>query len=107
MATIDDKIAAQLEKLAQLKALKAKQEAQARAEKAKKEHAADTRRKVLLGAMLLEQMQLDPATNTELTVQLDRWLTRNNDRALFGLPALPVQPGTTAPQPRHTELPQV
>lgn len=107
MATIDDKIAAQLEKLAQLKALKAKQDAQARAEKAKKDRAADTRRKVLLGAMVLENMQRDPETNTAMNVQLDGWLTRDDDRALFGLQPLKKPAGAAAPQQKPTELPQM
>ena len=88
MTAIDDKIKAQEEKLKQLKALKQKQEAAARTAKAKKERAEDTRRKVLLGALIMEKMATDTELNGQMLVQLGKWLTRPADRDLFGLPPM-------------------
>lgn len=89
MTNIDQKIEAAADRLKQLKALKQKQAAKARHEQAKRERAADTRRKVLIGAMVLEQMQkkgIGPGLMTYEEVRLADWLTRDDDRALFGLP---------------------
>lgn len=73
------------EQLRQAKALKQKVEARARAEAAKKKRAEDTRRKVLLGAFLLQQMESDPATHASVLRGLQGFLTRPDDRELFGL----------------------
>ena len=85
MATIEEKVAKLEEKLKQAKALKAKLEARQRASEAKKTRSDDTRRKVLVGAMLLEQAAHDEATKAELWKKLDGFLVRPNDRKLFGL----------------------
>ena len=49
----------------------------------------DTRRKVLVGAYVLEMIEEDgkdiTLNNSILKKELDRFLVRNNDRALFGL----------------------
>lgn len=51
----------------------------------------DTRRKVLVGAYVLEMIEEDGKNITLnesiLRSELDRFLIRNNDRALFGLEA--------------------
>ena len=49
----------------------------------------DTRRKVLIGAAILSKVQAGDWTNDQLLGLLDGYLTRNDDRALFDLPALP------------------
>lgn len=54
--SIDETIAALQEKLKQAKALKQKQEARQRVINAKLKRTSDTRRKVLLGAFLLEHI---------------------------------------------------
>ena len=89
MANIEDRIKAQEEKLKQLKALKQKQEAQKRAAEAKRSRITDTRRKVLVGAMMLEHMDKNEATKVSVMGKLDAFLTRPDDRALFGLPEMP------------------
>lgn len=91
MAGIEERIKAQEEKLKQLKALKQKQEAQKRAAEAKKSRADDTRRKILIGAMMLEQMEKNEATKASVISKLDTFLTRPDDRELFELPTLPKQ----------------
>lgn len=85
MAVLDERIKAQEEKLKQLKALKQKQEAQKRAAEAKRTRNEDTRRKVLVGAMVLEHMEKNESTKIDIMKRLDAFLTREDDRALFGL----------------------
>lgn len=70
----------------QLKALKQKQSAREKALAAKKERANDTRRKILLGAFYLDQMQKNESFKAQIVPKLDAYLTRNDDRALFDLP---------------------
>lgn len=45
----------------------------------------DTRRKILVGAMLLAKAEEDLETRSALTRQLDSYLTMQRDRELFGL----------------------
>ena len=45
----------------------------------------DTRRKILIGAMVLEMLGKDHEAKKKLTAQLDGFLTRPMDRELFGL----------------------
>lgn len=99
MTALDERIKAQEEKLKQLKALKQKQEAMKRAADAKKVRADDTRRKILIGAMLLEQMDKNEGMKKNMIGQLDSYLTRSDDRALFSLeeksPPAPKQDNQT------------
>lgn len=46
----------------------------------------DTRRKVLVGAMVLEQVERGEWPQERFTAAMDRFLTRDNDRALFDFP---------------------
>jgi hypothetical protein len=99
MAALDERIKAQEEKLKQLKALKQKQEAMKRAADAKKVRSDDTRRKILLGAMLLDQMDKNEGMKKNMIGQLDSYLTRSDERALFDLteksPPAPKQDNKT------------
>jgi len=51
--------------------------------KAKKE---DTRRKILIGAMVMEQMEKSEESKKKILASLNGFLTRPLDRMLFGLP---------------------
>jgi hypothetical protein len=89
MTSIDDQIA-ELEarhkqKLAQLTALKEKQEARKLNQLMKGQRSEDTRRKILAGALVLDLMAKDQETNNRFMARLDQYLTRTDDRALFGL----------------------
>lgn len=86
MAALDERIKAQEEKLKQLKALKQKQETLKRAAEAKRTRTEDTRRKVLIGAMMLEHMAKNDSTKESVMGKLNAFLTRADDRALFDLP---------------------
>lgn len=85
-AGIEARIKAQEEKLKQLKAQKQQIEARKRSATAKVTRQQDTRRKVLAGAMVLEMMERDENTHQRFMQRLDSYLTRADDRSLFGLP---------------------
>ncbi|HEY8101778.1 MAG TPA: mobilization protein [Burkholderiaceae bacterium] len=89
--SIELKIAAQQEKLAQLKTQKLRLEAMQKTRDTKAVRAADTRRKILLGAYLADEMQRDAQLDADIRKQLDKWLTRPDDRGLFGLPVMTAQ----------------
>ena len=89
LAKLEASIEAQQKKLAQLKAHKQKIETR---QKSKLQGAArqqDTRRKVLAGAMLLELMNKDAELQKSMLGQLSSFLTRDDDRKLFGLTVSP------------------
>jgi len=81
---IEDRIKQQEEKLKQLKIRKAKIEAAQKAAVAKKSRADDTRRKILVGSLLMEMMESDAELKASITARLQSYLTRDHDRALFG-----------------------
>lgn len=87
------------QRLARLQAEQRAAEARARASASKISRAQDTRRKVLLGAFLLDQLGASGVAG--LSVQgrsLASWLSRDDDRSLFGLqPLSSPPPGTPAP----------
>jgi len=86
---IKEQIAQAEERLKQLKALKQKKDARERAAAAKRERANDTRRKILAGAFVLEQLQKNGIGAALFTCEGRRfsdWLTRADDRTLFNLP---------------------
>jgi hypothetical protein len=56
-------------------------------EKKKKD---DTRRKILTGAAVLDEAAKHPKFKADIDKLLGRFLKRNDERALFGLPPLPV-----------------
>jgi large subunit ribosomal protein L7/L12 len=70
-------------KINQLRARKAAEEAKLK-KKAKKE---DTRRKILIGAYFLDKAERNGGVEA-LYREIDSFLTRENDRKLFGLPAI-------------------
>lgn len=91
MATIDERIAALETKLKQERAKKQKIEARLKAAEQKRKRTEDTRRKILAGALVMELMEQDQQTRQKFLARLDRYLTRADDRALFGLPNIATQ----------------
>ena len=59
------------------------------------ERKSDTRRKVLAGAAVLEWAKKDTDFANALTTELRRFLVRDADRALFGLPPIPGKEDST------------
>jgi hypothetical protein len=92
MPKLDDQISTLQEKLNQLKLRQQHQDARKRAVEALRERKAETRRKILVGGMVLakvEQGEIDPQLFRRW---LDQALTRADDRALFDLPAAQSPP---------------
>lgn len=93
MATIEEQIAAAeakaaeaRQRLKQLKARKEQQDARELHKLLKGQRTADTRRKILVGSMVLAMVERGEWNGDQLLVQLGRYLTRADDRALFDLP---------------------
>lgn len=88
MGDIEEKIASTEKRLKQLKAQKEALEARKVQALIKGKRADDTRRKILAGSLALELMSKDEGAKSRFMKQLDTYLTRNDDRTLFDLPAL-------------------
>ena len=89
MAKIDVQIETLQERLAQLKLRQQRSEARKRARDAQRDRKAETRRKFLVGSVVLDKVRNGEFDQAELQAWLDRALTRKDDRALFGLPPGP------------------
>ena len=85
LTKLEATIEAQQKKLAQLKARKQKMDALHKAKLTGLARRQDTRRKVLAGALLLELMNKDPELQKQMLGKLSAFLTRPDDRELFGL----------------------
>ncbi len=82
---IEEKAAKQVE---QLKVKQEKIEQRKLNALMKSDRARETRRKILAGSTIIKIMENDEAAKTRFINQLDKYLTRDDDRALFELPAL-------------------
>ena len=88
MATIDERIAALETKLKQERAKKQQIEARKRAAESRAKRSQDTRRKILVGAVILAKVEHGEWPKERLREWMDKALTRADDRTLFGLPTL-------------------
>jgi hypothetical protein len=79
-----EKIAQLEEKLRQLKAREQSVEARRRTLELRRSRKADTRRKILVGAIVLAKVERGEIAAADLRSWLDAALTRVDDRALFG-----------------------
>ncbi len=102
MTAIDKTIDSLSTQIAQLQARLQKIEARKRDLKTK----ADNRRKILVGAAVLAMVDRGEWSQADLTMVLDRYLTRPQDRALFDLGALDSAPAEPPLQPADTYQPQ-
>ncbi|OYV39706.1 MAG: mobilization protein, partial [Thiomonas sp. 20-64-5] len=66
-------------------------EARMRAAESKAKRAQDTRRKILVGAAILAKVERGEWPRDKLLAMMEATLTRDDDRALFGLPENPQQ----------------
>lgn len=73
------------EKLKQAKALKQKVEARAKAAENKQKRAADTRRKILVGAAILAKVERGEWPKDKMLEMMSQQLIRDDDRTLFDL----------------------
>ena len=88
MGKISDRIATMEERVRQLKTQQRRTEARQRTLLSQRERRDDTRRKILVGACMLTQIDHGAMTREALLALLDPFLTRPDDRHLFGLPGL-------------------
>jgi hypothetical protein len=88
---VGSKIAKRIESLEErVRQLKAKQqriEARRRSLETRRARRADTRRKILVGAIVLAKVEQGVLADSVLNAWLDGALERADDRALFNLPA--------------------
>lgn len=85
------------DKLRKLEAQRARINAESQAARRR-----ETRRKILAGRMVLAQVAAGQVSPAQLTADMDRFLERAQDRALFGLPPrqADAEPGPcSAPAP--------
>ena len=99
MLGIEDRIADLEKRLKQAKALKQQQVARERAAEKKRQRSEETRRKILVGAVILAKVERGEWPKERLRETMDQALTRADDRALFGLLPVQAKPGT---QPQNT-----
>jgi hypothetical protein len=85
MPKLDEQISTLEEKLKQLKVRHQRIEARKKAIESKRERKADTRRKILIGAIIMAKVEQEVMDEKLLRRWLDEALTRSDDRALFGL----------------------
>jgi hypothetical protein len=88
MPKLDDQISTLQEKLTRLKARQQRLDARRKAVAAQRERKADTRRKILLGGVLLAKVRGGEISQEQLRAWLDPALIRAQDRALFELAPL-------------------
>ncbi len=94
MPGIDHRIADLEKRLKQAKALKQQQVAREKAAEKKRQRSNDTRRKILVGAVILAKVEHGEWPKERLREWMDQALTRADDRALFGLLPVPSEPET-------------
>ena len=87
MPKLDDQISTLQEKLNQLKLRQQRLDARARAREALRERKAATRRKILVGGIVLAKVEQGEIDQDLFRGWLVEALTRAEDRALFDLPA--------------------
>jgi hypothetical protein len=86
MPKLDDQISTLQDRLNQLKLRQQRQDARKRASDALRERKATTRRRILVGGIVLAKVQRGELDKELFRSWLDQALTRADDRALFDLP---------------------
>jgi hypothetical protein len=90
MPKLDERIITLQERLKQLKAKQQRLETRRRAFESRRARKDDTRRKILIGAVVLAKIERGEFSDSQLRGWLDEALTRVDDRALFELAARPT-----------------
>jgi hypothetical protein len=86
MPKLDEQISTLEERLKQLKLRQQRSDARKRAVEAQRERKAETRRRFVVGAVIMAKVQEGEMDEGRLRGWLDQALTRKDDRALFELP---------------------
>lgn len=85
MSQLNDRIANTELRLKLLKARQQRIEARRKSIEVNRQRKADTRRKILIGAVVLAKIERNEFRQEQLDRMLNEALTRPDDRALFGL----------------------
>ena len=85
MPKLDDQISALQGRLSQLKLRQQRLDARKQAIEAQRERKAETRRKILVGGIVLAKLRQGEIDAEQFRGWLDQALTRADDRALFGI----------------------
>ncbi len=88
MPKLDDQISTLQEKLTQLKLRQQRLDSRKRALQAERERKLLTRKKILVGGIVLAKVDRGEFDAQQLRAWLDQALTRADERALFDLPVL-------------------
>ena len=88
---IDERIATLEEKLAELRVRQQRIDARKLALAARYDRKTETRKKILLGGVVLDRLTAGQLTEAELRTWLEPALSRPADRVLFGLPEHPAK----------------
>jgi hypothetical protein len=86
MPKLDDQISTLQQRLQQLKLRQQRVDARKRAIAANRDRKTETRRRILMGTLIMEKIQQGEIDQKQILTWLDHALTRSADRALFGLP---------------------
>jgi hypothetical protein len=86
---LNDRISNLEQRLGQLRGQRQREDQRKRTFESRKARKEDTRRKILIGALVLARVQQGRFSEGELKSWLDEALTREDDRALFGLSGPP------------------
>lgn len=92
MPKLDERITALETRLKELKNRQQRVSARQRALELRRSRKSDTRRKILVGAIVLAKVEAGELDEKDFRQWLDAALTRPEDRALFEFPARPVDP---------------
>ena len=99
------KAAKRLEKLEEQRARINAEIQRVRAKEQQQKRKEETRRKVLVGSLIMGKVQSGEWPEEELIETMDSYLERDNDRALFGLPPKQQKPHQQQ-QPQQKPQPQ-
>lgn len=89
MDKLSERIETLEERLRQLRARQSRSALRQRTLQSRRERKDDTRRKILVGALVLAQVERGEVSQESLRNSLNEFLSRPHDRALFDLPPLP------------------
>jgi hypothetical protein len=85
---LNERISSLEQRLGQLRGQRQREDQRKRTFESRKARKEDTRRKILIGALVLARVEQGRFSEGELKSWLDEALTRADDRALFGLSRL-------------------
>ncbi len=103
MPKLDEQISTLQDRLQQLKLRQQRIDARKRAAAAHRERKAETRRRILVGTLIMAKAHQGEFDQNQLRAWLDGVLTRADDRALFDLPPKSGDIGTSPAEPAPPE----